>query len=352
MLSEKKSLPINELQPGMVSAMDVCFEDKILIGKDVAISESMISKLKMNYIIDNVEVYLAGDSNQTLNTKIKTVKEIQNTFNELSSNLEDIFSNISALKEAKLDEIRTFSERIQSEFNSTGLVIKNIAFYGSGNDSIYRHSINVAAISFILGKWLGLNEKELSLLTYSAILHDLGKVELKKNILEKKGPLTPEEYETFKTHPVISYHFVSDIPNIDASISRAILMHHERMDGSGYPLHAKGDKISKFSRILAIADLFDEVNSNRYSYEIKGPLEALKVIQEQSFTKLDTSYCTMFLNHIVNYYMGENALLNDKRSCKIIQVHMNDLTNPILLDDNGFLDLKKEKNLYVEKLIV
>lgn len=352
MLSKKKILPINELQPGMISSMDIYLEGKILIAKGVAISESMINTLKIKYIIDSVEVYLDSNSNEALNLKIKTVKELQDTFNEFSSNLENIFTNISTLKESKLNEIRTFSQKIQSEFNSTGLIIKNIAFYGSGNDPIYRHSINVAAISFILGKWLGLNEKELSLLTYSAILHDFGKIEISKDILEKKGPLTPEEYENFKTHPVISYHFVSDIPNIDASVSRAILMHHERMDGSGYPLHVKGDKISKFSRILAIADLFDEVNSNRYSHEIRGPLDALKVIQELSITKLDSNYCTMFLNHIVNYYMGENAILNDKRSCKIIQVHMNDLTKPILLDDNGFLDLKKEKDLYVKNLII
>jgi len=356
MLSKKKVLPINELQPGMISSTDIYLEDRILIAKDVAISETMINKLKMNYIIESVEIYSDSNSNETLNLKTKTVKELQNTFNEFSLNLESIFSNIStdisSLKESKLDEIRAFSQRIQWEFNSTGLVIKNIAFYGSGNDSIYKHSINVAAISFILGKWLGLNEKELSLLTYSAILHDLGKIEINKNILEKNSPLTPEEYEIFKTHPVISYHLVCDIPNMNASVSRAILMHHERMDGSGYPLHAKADKIPKFSRILAIADLFDEVNSNRYSSEIRGPLDALRVIQEHGITKLDSNYCTMFLNHIVNFYMGENAILNDNRSCKIIQVHINDLTKPILLDDNGFLDLKKEKDLYVKSLIL
>jgi hypothetical protein len=60
----------------------------------------------------------------------------------------------------------------------------------------------------------------------------------------------------------------------------------------------------------------------------------------------------MFLNHIVNYYMGENVILNDERVCKIIQVHINDLTKPTLLDDNGFLDLKMEKDLYVEKLVI
>ena len=352
MISEKKILPIDQLQPGMISSTDVYSEGKVLLAKNAAISESIINKLKNTYIIDKIEVYLNNEFDDNLKLRVKTVEELENTFDEFSSKLENIFDSISTLEVSKIDEIKSFSQKIQNEFNAPGIVIKNILFYGSGNDSIYRHSVNVAAISFVLGKWLGLNENELSLLTYSAILHDFGKLEISKDILDKQANLTPEEYEIFKTHPVISYHFVKQIPNIDSSVCRAILMHHERIDGSGYPLNAKEDKIHKFAKIIAIADLFDDVSSNRYSTEIKGPLEALKIIQEQSLTKLDCHYCTMFLNHIINYFMGENVLLNDKRSCKVVQIYMDDLTKPLLLDNSEFLDLKKEKDLYVEKLVI
>ncbi|XOQ59327.1 MAG: hypothetical protein ACFWUI_06260 [Clostridium sp.] len=129
-------------------------------------------------------------------------------------------------------------------------------------------------------------------------------------------------------------------------------MHHEKMDGSGYPLGITGDKIHKFAKIIAIADLFDEVNSNKYSQNISGPFEALKVIQEQSLGKLDCEYCNTFLNHVINYFIGENVLLNNKKSCKVIQININNLTQPLLLDEDGFLDLKKEKDLYVEKLVI
>lgn len=348
MVSEKKLLPIDQLQPGMISAMDVYSDGKVLLAKDVMISEAIILRLKETYIVDKVEVYF-GDN---LKLSINTVEELELAFNEFSSNLSDIFNSISSLETSKIDEIKTFSKKIQNEFSATGLVIKNVIFYGSGNDPIYRHSVNVAAISFILGKWLGLNENELSLLTYSAILHDFGKMQISKDILNNQINLTSEEYEIFKTHSVISYRFVNQIPNIDPSVCRAILMHHERMDGSGYPLSATEDKIHKFAKIIAIADLFDDVNSNRYSNEIKGPLESLKVIKELSLTKLDCNYCNMFLNQIINYFMGENVLLNDKRSCKVIQINMDDLTKPLLLDDSDFLDLKKEKDLYVEALVI
>lgn len=352
MVSKIKLLPISELKAGMISANDIRFQNNLLLAKGTPISKSSINILSKNYIVEEVEVYEDDDYTKKLEIKVKTVKELEKTFNELSSNLEDIFNNIYSLQINGINELRIFSQKTQEEFKATGLVIRDIVSHGSSNKNIYRHSVNVAAISFILAKWLGFTEKEINLLTYSALLHDFGKTQIDSKILNKKDPLTLEENETLKTHPVIGYHFVKKIPFIDPSVGLGIVMHHERMDGSGYPMHIKEDKIHKFAKIIAIADLFDNVSSNRYSKEIAGPFDALQAIQDESFGKLDNKYCNMFLNHIVNYYMGENVILNDERECKIIQVDTNDITNPLLLDDNGFLDLRKEKDLYVTKLVV
>lgn len=352
MLTKKKYVYITDLKPGMISSTDINFEGTTLLGKGVTITDAIIDKLKKNYIVDKVEVYLENDSDETLIIQVKTVEELENTFNEFSSNLENIFDSLSTVKIPKTYEVRVFAQKVIDELNSVGTVIKNIMIYGSENDIIYRHSVNVAAMSFILGKWLGLTEKELSLLTCSAILHDFGKTEISMDLLNKEGHMTKEEYDTFKTHPVISYHFISEIPYIDPRVSKSILMHHERCDGSGYPLQIKDDMIPKFAKIIAIADVFDQAISKRCSQEIRGPLDVLQLIKDESLSKLNCNYCNMFLSHIVNYYMGENVILNDGRQCKVIQIELNDLTKPLLLDDNGFLDLKKEKDLYVERLVV
>lgn len=347
MIAKKKLLSVNELQEGMVLACDIVSEGKVLLTDGVIITESILDKLKHMYFIYKVEIYVENtDSVETINFKEKTVKEIENGLKEFSSNLESIFSTMSKSNEIEIKEIREFSKRIQAEFNSIGSVIRNIIFFGSGDDFIYRHSINVTAISYILGKWIGLSEKELNLLTYAAVLHDFGKTKLDKFKMNLKN----YKYEDSKEHPVIAYNLIKKIPYLDPSVGYAVLMHHERMDGTGYPLHIKSEKISKYAKIISIADIFDEVSSNRYSEDIKGPLDALKVIQDLSLNKLDSMYSNIFLSHIINYYMGENVLLNDKRSCKVIQIQLNDLTKPLLIDENGFLDLSKEKDLYVEKL--
>lgn len=353
MVSEKKVLPISELKVGMISANDIKVKGQLLLSKDNEITKAALEKLKKTYVIDKVEVYLNSKRTGANSFASKNTEELEHTLNEFSSNLEDIFNTITKIKIQGMEDLRNFSKKIQEEFKATGMVIRNIVSYGSKSDNIYRHSVNVAAISFILGKWLGLNENEINLLTYSAILHDFGKTKLDEKIMNKKTSLTNAEFETYKTHPVIGYHFVKEIPYIDSSVSLGVLMHHERIDGTGYPLAIPDEKIHKFAKIIAIADLLDNTCSGRFGKESVGPLEALKVIQQESLSgHLDSKFCDMFLNHIINYYMGENVLLSDDRTCKIIQVDINNITKPLLLSDDGFLDLKEEKEIYVRNLII
>jgi len=92
------------------------------------------------------------------------------------------------------------------------------------------------------------------------------------------------------------------------------------------------------------------VNSNRNHKKKRGPFEALEVIQKESLGKLDYEYCKTFLEHIVNYYMGENVLLNNNKICKIVQVNPNDLSKPLLFDGEEFIDLKNHSDLKIINL--
>lgn len=352
-MPSKKPLKVSELKAGMISAVDINFEGKVLLAKGTTVTQSVIAKLIDHYIVDSVDILVEEKSQNPITVNLNAVKELETTFNEMSANLEDIFSDLSKVKGSNMIRLRTFLQKIQEEFKATNNVIRDVIFYGSGQNVIFRHSINVTAISYILGKWLGFSIHELNILLLSAILHDFGKMDIDESILKKmKSNLTAKEFDIYKSHTVSGYHFIKKINFISPSVGPSVLLHHEKMDGSGYPLHLSGKEIPKFSRVIAIADLFDTVNSNRYSGRVKGPFDALKIIKEESLTKLDTMYCNMFLNHIVNYLMGEYVILSDKRTAKIIQVYINDLTRPLLLGDDGFIDLKKEHNLHVESFAV
>lgn len=350
----KRTLPVKDLKVGMIVTKEYITDGKVLIGQGYPITEWALKKLREKYFFSKIEVYYEEDDTgfERGIKKVKTVAEIEKIFTELSFDVEKIFEDMETLKISKIEEIRNFAKRIQSELESVSSVIKNIVLYGSGSDTIYRHGVNVAALSTILGRWLDLNEDELDLLTLSAVLHDFGKVKVNTGILDKPGPLTDKEFKEIKTHPVIGYNYVKEIPYLDRSVIYGILMHHEKLDGLGYPLGLRGDMIHPFARIIAVADVFDAVNSNRRYKKSKGPFEALEIVKKDSYGKLDYEYCNVFLSHVVNYYMGENVLLNDGRICKIIQVDINDLRRPLMLDNSDFIDLKKQKDLYIERLVL
>jgi HD-GYP domain-containing protein (c-di-GMP phosphodiesterase class II) len=356
MLNDKKLIYVHELTPGMILSKELRADGKVLINKGVPITDYAISKLKDYYIPNKVEVYYSRNENEPKKNiqreKAKTVEEVEESLNELTIDVEKIFEDIEVLKVSGIEEVRKFADKIQSELKSTSSVVKNIVLYGSGGDTIYRHGVNVAALSTMLGKWLGLSDRELKLLTYSAILHDFGKTKIDKSILDKANNLTPNEYKEIKAHPTVGYKFIKEIPFLDISVSYGVIMHHERLDGSGYPLGLKGNNIHQFAKIIAIADVFDAVNSDRIYRKSRGPFEALEILKKESLGRLDYEYCNIFLNRIINYYMGEKVLLNTNKVCKIIQIDVNNLERPLLLDDTEFVDLKLHKELYIEKLVL
>lgn len=350
----KRFLSVNELKVGMITAKEIRSQGTILLGEGISITKQTISKLRDAYFYSQIEVYC--EENDTINNnydkRTKTIAQVEKNFIELSFDVQHIFKNMENLQLSSMEEVRKFAARIQEELESTSSIIKNIVLYGSGSDTIYRHGVNVAALSTILGRWIGLNEQQLNLLTYSAILHDFGKIKISKDILDKSGVLTPKEFNLIKQHPVIGYNYIKQIKFLDKSVSFGVLMHHEKSDGSGYPLGLKGDKIHQFAKIIAISDVFDAVNSDRIYKKSKKPFEALELIQNESLGKLDYEYCNIFLNHVINYYMGESVLLNNGHICKIIQVDVKNIKSPLLLDDTTFIDLRNHKDLYIEKLVL
>ncbi|SFD00410.1 HD-GYP domain-containing protein [Clostridium uliginosum] len=348
-------LNVNELKPGMVVAKEIQEDKKVLISKDVIITDAILMKLKSLYILEKVSVYIDSDSDKIEYKKQDAKQELENveyTFNEICLSLHETFNKIKNLRSDVIKEVRELTKQLQNEVKDPNIIINDIVFYGSGKDSIYRHGINVAAISNLLGMWLKLDENKIKLLTYSALLHDVGKTKIDDEIFNKPESLTKNDYKIVKSHPILGYNIVKEFTFLDKSVSQGILMHHEREDGSGYPLGIKGDKICEFAKIIAIADVFDAINSNRSYRKKKSPFEAIQIIKKESFGKLDYNYCNVFLSHILNYYMGREVFLNTNKQAKIIQMDINELDRPLLFVDDEFLDLKEHKELYIEKFIL
>lgn len=354
---EKKTkvVDFSQLEEGMIVAKEVQQNGKVLLRKDIPITGQMIKKIRNILFIGTVEVYdkkVSAKKKVANYEKEKQYIRVQEEFKEIAFKLQKTFRQIINDDEIAMHEVREFAKKIQSELTPSSIIIKNIVLYGSGDDSIYRHSVNVAALSAIIGKWIGYDHAKLNSLVYAAILHDYGKTKIDRELLKKEATLTTNEFNVIKTHAQLGYKFVKEIKQLDTSVSYGVLMHHERLDGSGYPLGLKDEAIHPFARIIAIADVFDAMNSDRGYKKKRLPFEALQIVKNESLGKLDYEYTKVFLEHIVDYYTGEEVLLNTNETCKIIKMNPNDLEKPLILKDNDFIDLTKEKEFYIKEVLI
>ena len=143
---------------------------------------------------------------------------------------------------------------------------------------IYHKSIMVSLTSYSLARWAGLPQKDLMQIALAGLLHDIGNGKMDRAFLEKKNPLTADEMDEVKQHTLIGYQILKNMSGINEGVKLSALQHHEREDGSGYPLGVKSDKIHMYAKIVAIADIFNAMTNERYYIRALSPYVVLRAI--------------------------------------------------------------------------
>lgn len=219
------------------------------------------------------------------------------------------------------------------------------------DDSVYAHCVNVALIARMIGRWLHLEPHDLNVLTCCGLFHDIGKLSIPAEVLNKPGKLTDEEFALIKSHPKYGYELLRN-QNIDNRIKQSALMHHERYDGSGYPNGLSGELLIDHAMIIAIADVYDAMTAARSYREPLCPFQVIANFEQEGFQKYHTKFLLVFLNHIASTYQSNRVMLNDGRACKIVMLNSSYLSRPIVqFDDNSCLDLSTNKELYISKVL-
>ena len=221
----------------------------------------------------------------------------------------------------------------------------------SMSDYRYKQSIGVVVMSAMLGKWLHLDERELALLTTAASLYDIGSVKLPSYLLNKPDRFSPGEIEIMKEHTRFGYELLQD-SDVDPRVALVALRHHEREDGSGYPNRLKGGEIDKLSKIIALADVYVAMTSER---PYRPPYPFYEVIQEiyrQIMQgRFDTAIGLTFLNQLMSAQIGSEVILSDDRHGKILLVSQNYPTSPFISLDGECIDLSKTSSLKITEIV-
>lgn len=273
-------------------------------------------------------------------------------FDQTVKHVQDIFQEIRFSKKIPLSELRKHILPMIQQTTEQPDLFQLFASLQSKDDYTYRHNIGVGVIATMIGKWLNLEERELLQLTMAATLHDVGKMNIPLEILNKPGKLTQEEFALMKQHSIFGYHLIKETVGTTHRQALVALQHHERIDGSGYPIGIRRDQIDLFSRIVAVADVFHAMTSKRSYHEAASFYETLKQLQQSAFGALDPKITHVFIDKIMQSLVGNDVLLSDGNTGKIVLVPLNDPLRPLISTGNGFVDLSKESALHVEKVLV
>lgn len=242
------------------------------------------------------------------------------------SKVKDLFRAIIVDKTVPLHQFQNIACNQVAPLVASQFAINYLNLEGTREDYTYCHSINVALLSGLIGKWLHYSPEAINQLILAGLLHDVGKTQIPVSILGKTGTLTKEEMQLAQLHATHSYRLLSTIPGISPSIVFGILQHHERLDGSGYPGNYSHEKIHPFARIIAIADIYDAMTSDRAYTNKVTPFLAADALASGMIAKLDVGICTTFLEQFRYSILGNSVQLADGQEGEI--VHLGEFLNP------------------------
>jgi HD-GYP domain-containing protein (c-di-GMP phosphodiesterase class II) len=185
---------------------------------------------------------------------------------------------------------------------------------------LYTHCVNVSVLAAIFGRRLGLLEEKLKVLATAGLFLDIGKIRLSDKILNKPGKLTPEEFEHVKWHPAEGYILLRDQKGVSDHVLEAVLDHHERYDGQGYPRCLNDRNLSTYTRILAIADAYDAMTSDKPYKTAMLPTEAMKNLYAQRGRTYHPEYIELFIRSLGIFPVGSFVRLSDGRFAVVSDV--------------------------------
>jgi len=308
---------VKNAKPGDFLANNILDETgRILLKEGVLLTDPYLLKIKRLKI---PSIYIKIQHSDAVDANILEIKSQQAKRKKIYPNFEaySLYSknsdskNLDLTKDDASNEIASYLKSIENsakniinEIRGKKNVMQMLSVIKNINHNTYQHSVHVAQYSLVIGVQLHLSPYELYTLCIGALLHDIGKVLIPKGLILKLEPLSDEEFETVKRHTINGYAYLKGCLDVSDSAKIIAIQHHERIDGRGYPNKIKGESLNKFSKIVAIADVYDSLTSDRSYRNATSPHDAIKYLLERSGTQFDGEMVKVFSTAIVPYPSG------------------------------------------------
>jgi putative nucleotidyltransferase with HDIG domain len=342
-----------DLIPGMLTGGEVTDVAGVvkLLQQGIRLTQSQITKLQ-NWGVPFLYLDDGNDGEKINFAGIDMIKvNFAKVYRETMHDIGHMLRHIQKFKEVPVMQMKALADHKVALLVETVGALDYLQEIRYHSEHTFQHSLNVAVIAGVLGKWCGYQGIELKNLILAGLLHDIGKVVIPLNILDKPGCLSPAEFAIIKQHTREGYQLVKTSQQISQDVKLNILHHHERMDGSGYPFGLAGDEINEGAKVIAIADIYEAMTSDRVYRSRMTPFEALNIIADQMFVGLKPDLCLTFFDNMRNYLTGSSVALSNGQEAKVVAFDAKEkhVTKPILCIQNGIcIDLQKEELRIVE----
>ncbi|HEY5524439.1 MAG TPA: HD-GYP domain-containing protein [Clostridium sp.] len=293
---------------------------RVLLKKGAELTDAILNKVKelqmlSLYILDE---YSEGEVDDIIKPELrqKTIAILKGTFANISrfnsvNNIDVTNRKVTKQDLEYFQAINSIAEELLENILSNKNILVNLVDIKSMDNYTYQHCVNVAILSLIMGIGLKLPKRALINLCVGALVHDIGKVFVSKEITNKKGPLTSDEYGLMKEHPKKGYDYLSKYYELNSVCKIITLQHHERVDGGGYPEGLNQDKINYLSKIVSIADVYDALTSDRSYRRALCASDALEYIMANVGSMFDYEMVTIFTKLIVPFPFGTIVRLSN-----------------------------------------
>ena len=320
-----------------------------LLCKDVVLTDELIERFK-DLTYPHHDVYIPGaqydnilrEKNKQKNKLKRTV--FKKSYEQTKQNTSKMLDRISKENSVPIEVAEELSKTMHKQIETMEIshIIQSINSVRQVDEQLHTHSVNVALLNGIIGKWLKLDKHDLAALVMIGLLHDIGKLKIPQDILNKPSKLNKAEFELMMKHPIYSSELLENSGFTDERILQGVIQHHERVNGMGYPYGLNIGSIIDFARITAISDVYETMITKKDYKGGRSPFEVLSWFAEGCYSELDFNYVMAFLESMVEELKGKRVRLSNGKAARVMFLHVSNFAYPIVELDGDIIHTSED----------
>lgn len=359
---EAINMRVEELRLGKVIAEDIFANTQYpIIYKDSKIKREHFRVFEL-FNLKAVLVY--NDTNEESSTEenievqansvsLPKYTSFEKCYNDAIVQLKKEFLNWESGGKIDITKVRGMIIPLVEKVLEDRSYIFDLNNYSNPKDYLYHHCVATGLIASVMAKKLGFERGITNQIAIAGMLADSGMARISARIRDKKSALTKEEFDEVKKHPTYSYMLVKNVSAIKEVMKEAIYQHHERLDGSGYPKGERIGSISNFAQIIAVADVFHAMTSERLYRTKQSPFKVIEMIKEEEFGKFDIKVVQALMDIVVDLPIGTKIEISNFELGEVMFINKYSPTRPLvkLTRTGEIIDLSSNRSFYISRVI-